>query len=215
MSEPTWALPMNRTELIAKCEALLDIARYLSSDLTEVRIERQREHELRVKLAGENEAIERYRALIVKLECDVAEAERKLKVLAPTGKLDGRDIEEWADAARTLLRDVIHHSNRADLNAAHANRLNQLLQEAHIAEESIRERAAEFKNFHRLLCERFGYGHDPLDWWRDQLSLIEHIAKLDTSSNQAVTAPWDAGLTAPTPKGSLLNSLGTHNRRYP
>ena len=35
----------------------------------------------------------------------------------------------------------------------------------------------EFKNFHRLLCERFGYVHDEKDWRRDQLSLIEHIAK--------------------------------------
>jgi hypothetical protein len=33
-----------------------------------------------------------------------------------------------------------------------------------------------FKNFHRLLCERFGYGHDEKDWRRDQLSLIEFIA---------------------------------------
>ena len=34
----------------------------------------------------------------------------------------------------------------------------------------------EFKNFHRLLCERFDYCHDPVDWTRDQISLIEHIA---------------------------------------
>lgn len=34
-----------------------------------------------------------------------------------------------------------------------------------------------FKNFHRLLCERFGYCHDERDWKRDQISLIEHIAK--------------------------------------
>ncbi len=33
-----------------------------------------------------------------------------------------------------------------------------------------------FKNFHRLLCERFDYCHDEVDWRRDQLSLIEHIA---------------------------------------
>jgi hypothetical protein len=33
-----------------------------------------------------------------------------------------------------------------------------------------------FKNFHRLLCERFGYVHDAQDWQLDQLSLIEHIA---------------------------------------
>lgn len=42
--------------------------------------------------------------------------------------------------------------------------------------EVIDRERAEFKNFHRLLCERFGYPHDPVDWRRDQLSLIEHIA---------------------------------------
>lgn len=35
----------------------------------------------------------------------------------------------------------------------------------------------DFKNFHRLLCERFDYVHDEKDWKRDQLSLIEWIAK--------------------------------------
>lgn len=35
----------------------------------------------------------------------------------------------------------------------------------------------DFKNFHRLLCERFNYPHDEEFWWRDQVSLIEHIAK--------------------------------------
>ena len=35
----------------------------------------------------------------------------------------------------------------------------------------------EFKNFHRALCERFGYTHDERDWKRDQVSLIEWIAK--------------------------------------
>jgi hypothetical protein len=35
----------------------------------------------------------------------------------------------------------------------------------------------EFKNFHRALCERFGYAHDESDWRRDQISLIEHIAR--------------------------------------
>lgn len=35
----------------------------------------------------------------------------------------------------------------------------------------------EFKNFHRLLCERFDYVHDDMDWKRDQVSLIEWIAR--------------------------------------
>jgi hypothetical protein len=35
-----------------------------------------------------------------------------------------------------------------------------------------------FKNFHRSLCERFGATHDPVDWWRDTVSLEEYIASL-------------------------------------
>lgn len=42
----------------------------------------------------------------------------------------------------------------------------------------VAEDAHQFKNFHRLLCERFGYCHDEKDWRRDQVSLIEHIAAL-------------------------------------
>jgi len=38
--------------------------------------------------------------------------------------------------------------------------------------------AHAFQNFHRSLCARFGYTHDPVDFRRDQVSLEEHIAKL-------------------------------------
>jgi hypothetical protein len=41
-----------------------------------------------------------------------------------------------------------------------------------------RAEGGDFKNFHRLLCERFGYPHDERDWKRDQVSLMEHIAAL-------------------------------------
>ena len=41
---------------------------------------------------------------------------------------------------------------------------------------AIDEAEHQFKNFHRLLCERFGYTHDEQDWRRDQASLIEHVA---------------------------------------
>lgn len=34
-----------------------------------------------------------------------------------------------------------------------------------------------FKRFHRSLCVRFGYVHDEEFWWRDLVSLEEHIAK--------------------------------------
>lgn len=48
---------------------------------------------------------------------------------------------------------------------------------------------AAFKNFHRSLCERFGYMHDEEFWWRDLISLEEHIAK------QTAPQPEQSGLT--------------------
>lgn len=36
---------------------------------------------------------------------------------------------------------------------------------------------AAFKNFHRSLCDRFGYTHDERDWRRDRVSLEEWIVK--------------------------------------
>ena len=48
----------------------------------------------------------------------------------------------------------------------------------------------EFKNFHRTLCERFGYTHDERDWKRDQLSLIEWIAKKVEQPAQQEPVAW-------------------------
>lgn len=42
--------------------------------------------------------------------------------------------------------------------------------------EQKKQAEAGFKNFHRSLCERFGYYHDEIDWQRDQVSLEDHIA---------------------------------------
>ncbi|MGB8420184.1 hypothetical protein [Paraburkholderia sp.] len=56
-----------------------------------------------------------------------------------------------------------------------------------------RDDAHAFKNFHRLLCERFDYVHDDKDWRRDQLSLIEHIARLAgpaSAGGQQCRRPW-------------------------
>lgn len=48
-----------------------------------------------------------------------------------------------------------------------------------------------FKNFHRSLCDRFGYAHDQIDWRRDQVSLIEHIASL-TQQQEAEPVAYEA-----------------------
>lgn len=77
------------------------------------------------------------------------------------------------------------------------NEVNKLRAEMAAAHQSAVESIHSFKNFHRQLCERFGYGHDEVDWQRDQVSLIEHIAKQALSSGTAPTVtdggPAEAG----------------------
>ena len=59
------------------------------------------------------------------------------------------------------------------------------------AEQPAPAQEHEFKNFHRLLCERFEYTHDERDWKRDQISLIEWIAKMVTPAPaQACDHDW-------------------------
>ena len=52
----------------------------------------------------------------------------------------------------------------------------EYLDDHYLCRGAVEKERAEFKHFHRLLCERFGYAHDEIDWKLDQLSLIEHIA---------------------------------------
>lgn len=76
---------------------------------------------------------------------------------------------------RYLIGEVVHEAAGAlEHLDADAAGLQAELASQKLENERLR---ASFKNFHRLLCERFGYGHDDVDWERDQLSLIEWIAK--------------------------------------
>lgn len=58
--------------------------------------------------------------------------------------------------------------------------------------ELEREKAS-FKNFHRALCERFDYAHDEVDWQRDQISLIEWIAKRAAGEPRADQSIYSCG----------------------
>jgi|SRR5882757_10613423 len=64
---------------------------------------------------------------------------------------------------------------------------------------------ASFKNFHRSLCDRFGYIHDPVDWQRDQVSLEEHIsAVIDQWKEQESPADaWRRGYARGRVSGAL------------
>lgn len=73
-------------------------------------------------------------------------------------------------------------------------------QQAAPKEQEGRDDTHAFKNFHRLLCERFGYTHDEVDWRRDQVSLIEWIAKLAAPKEPA------PGVT----EASLLAEMAKH-----
>lgn len=81
-------------------------------------------------------------------------------------------FEAWAPVTTALLpngRDYISPTARLCWETWQAAAAWQRAQ-------SAPDDSHSFKNFHRLLCERFGYTHDEKDWRRDQLSLIEHIA---------------------------------------
>ncbi|WP_256704453.1 hypothetical protein [Burkholderia pseudomallei] len=72
----------------------------------------------------------------------------------------------------------------------------------------------KFKNFHRRLCERFGYVHDEIDWRRDQVSLIEWIAKkADAPAEAREPIAWmtddDRAITAAQKQRALADGGAT------
>lgn len=85
-----------------------------------------------------------------------------------------RKIEELTEAlAQAEHRIAELERDREQEIAGYAAIMKELVQ---LREARDAERAA-FKNFHRAMCERFGYAHDEKDWKRDQASLEEWIAK--------------------------------------
>jgi len=86
-----------------------------------------------------------------------------------------------------------HRSLREAIISVLARRPAAQAQEPHISVMPAEQERHEFENFHRALCERFGYCHDPVDWKRDQVSLIEHIASLIPASTpeQRIEAEGD------------------------
>ena len=84
----------------------------------------------------------------------------------------------------------VSQNKKADVTKA---KFDQLLIDAGeaLAQQEPSSDSADFKNFHEQLCKRFGYTHDTVDWRRDQVSLIEHIAKAQQEKPaQKVTESW-------------------------
>jgi hypothetical protein len=92
------------------------------------------------------------------------------------GKRPGRISSRIHRLGPSKARQRERSRTYTGIAAAMAAQWGTSLQPGIEQQETRLEPGNEFKNFHRLLCERFGYVHDPLDWQRDQLSLIEHIA---------------------------------------
>jgi uncharacterized coiled-coil protein SlyX len=92
-----------------------------------------------------------------KIALDLAEA----KGAELDEKLAHLDMELFSARAR-----VAELQSQAETNARVCSGLHA----------ALAERTHQFANFHRSLSARFGYSHDPVDWFRDQVSLEEHIA---------------------------------------
>lgn len=81
----------------------------------------------------------------------------------------------WAVVGRNAVGTLSTHPELRTL----INRFNSGTAAMPAVDQNARWKGEQaFKNFHQRLCERFGYTHDPVDWWRDQASLEEHIDKL-------------------------------------
>ena len=91
-------------------------------------------------------------------------------------------LEEANAIRQGFLGETGGESMQRVINAVLARRPAAQAQEPHISVMPAEQERHEFENFHRVLCERFGYCHDPVDWKRDQASLIEHIASLIPAS---------------------------------
>ena len=136
-----------------------------------------------------------YMRLVEELEQEQAgHAETRKLLLKACNERDG------------LLESIRYICDSSRIAAAAELKTRKLLEEAHddldkmrgevdaaihepIAVSSAHQAWHEFANFHRSLCERFGYVHDPVDWKRDQVSLIEHIASLIPAWRRDLGAP--------------------------
>lgn len=95
------------------------------------------------------------------------------------------DVLEWLETEVSAVSCRYHGDPSYDHDAYWMkDRVTKLIADARkafplprVAATVMPDDASAFKNFHRQLCERFGYVHDEKDWRRDQVSLIECIAK--------------------------------------
>jgi hypothetical protein len=95
-----------------------------------------------------------------------------------------QDLPELA--AKLMCEVELHRAREAEMtdhDRTACNNVYQMMTEGYagplprVATPVMPDDTSAFKNFHRQLCERFGYVHDEKDWRRDQVSLIEWIAK--------------------------------------
>lgn len=128
------------------------------------------------------------------LQCEV-ELQRAINTPAvETGARDEREaFEAWLpsiDSRPNFSRHIVDGYDDWDVERAWAG-------------WKARASDDEFKNFHRLLCERFDYTHDEKDWKRDQLSLIEWIAN---RASEAAEVPAGYNLVPVEPTVEMLNA---------
>lgn len=107
------------------------------------------------------------------IRCELARYESGRVVL--TGMVDDLNAKLSAAENEVSLYESAYRRKNAEL-ANVTVKLHQVTLERDAMLERVAEARHQFKNFHRMLCERFDYCHDEKDWQRDQVSLMEWIA---------------------------------------
>jgi hypothetical protein len=102
-------------------------------------------------------------------------------LLALDGTAATQEIERLRAEVKALKRDIEIRRLQAQISSGIT--LEAVLDRAEQAEAELKTTKQQFRNFHRSLCQRFGYVHDEAFWWRDLCSLEEFISvKRDVAS---------------------------------
>jgi hypothetical protein len=120
------------------------------------------------------------------------------------GVMEEKTFEQWWDTEGykyyPLDKDACVAAWKAALRAKpdHAEEIAKW--ESLVAEKNAVLIEIAFKNFHRNLCERFGYVHDEKDWYRDLASLEEYIAGEMRAAAKPIEEPdWEQVVKAKFP----------------
>jgi hypothetical protein len=151
-----------------------------------------------------NDELDQARTVIERVRAKTVEALGELPIAAPFSANEAALLS--ANIILRTQRDDLYKKNREGIEASTKSN-QEFCQAIGRWKEKLAEETEAFRNFHRRLSERFGYGHDPIHWKRDQMSLEEHIARCLAEIEEART-------NLGSERDNLLNDRDSWQKKY-